>query len=530
MFDRHNQEEEEEEDHNQLYYQSKAASEKNITVMNIGDTPIDVFLQSFRSSGSEFISSAYLIQRSVETSTIDGSLYTSLAEDIFTLVETQISLLDEYLEASDLHKTDTGNAVIIDALLNIFRILFVKQTHYRDSFFSNVDSCVAAANDFLRMSDKTERLINVLQRRYYYLSWNTSTTKEKLSEWDITTGMVEEASSSLIDLFQKDAVLASQRSAMCIVRAVQWSSIPNQLFSIEWEDEMTHNEVAKSIIRIYNDYLSNLRHLLSADYLYHKVATALVRLTVCFYVQCFVLKADKARRYMNRPGRSNKKNKHAFSSPQRAVMRMTHDVDVFQEFFVDIARDNATLKKVAINELSTLKVILLECMSYATGQNGSDSLSEFIVVVHKRTGADANITRYFLSDIYVLLGSKNQYIAVENKVRNMKPDLDKMTERVEEKRLAGVGDVSNDGAETSFRLDKMLLALYEDKILQERLSLCGNFIADAKELGKKKKNHKIEEVLSDDESEGSSKEEKRKLKWHKHFDQLKRMIDDILIY
>jgi hypothetical protein len=109
----------------------------------------------------------------------------------------------------------------------------------------------------------------------------------------------------------------------------------------------------------------------------------------------------------------------------------------------------------------------------------------------------------------------------------MKADLQKITARVEEKRLAGVGGLSS-SADSSFRLDNVLKALYEDKILQERLSLCGNLIAGSRGFGKQKNNNRVKDVLSDEESDGSSGEEKLKLKWHERFDQLKRMIDDIL--
>jgi hypothetical protein len=301
----------------------------------------------------------------------------------------------------------------------------------------------------------------------------------------VTTEQVEQEASHLIDLYQQDAVLAAQRSSLYIIELIQQSDVPNQLFSYSWEEELTHNQVAKEIVQTYAGMLANLEPLIATEYLYHKVITALVRSTVCFYIQCFVMKADKARRYIENPTKRNK-TKHSFVNPPRAVMRMSHDTKVLEEFFLDVAQGNSTLRRIISNEMSLLKVVVLECMSYATGQNGSDTLEEFIVVVHKRTGADRDVTRHFLSDIYVLLGKqKKEYLSIESKVKSMKEELDNITLRVvEEKQQKAVVSERN-VTQTSFRLDKMLKMLYEDKILHEKMSLCGNLMVDMQNSTKK---------------------------------------------
>jgi hypothetical protein len=457
----------------------REASERSINVVTIGETPLDVFLQSFRNSGSEFVSSAYLLERSIDT--YGGSLSTSLPEDVFTLVDTQVCLLSEYLHSSGLSNTDTGDAVVVDAMLNVFRILHVKQRHYRDFFLRNVDSCIAASNDFLRMADKAEQVMEDMKDDYAQIFWSGSFSSHKptnLTEWDVTTDLLEQEASHLIDLYQQDAVLAAQRSALYIIESIQQSDIPNQLFSYAWEEEWTDNQVSKEIVQAYAEMLASLEPLIASEYLFHKVISALVRSTVCFYIQCFLMKADKARRHMGRPIRS--KTTHSFVNPPRAVMRMSHDTKVLEEFFLDVAQGNGTLRRIISNEMSLLKVVVLECMSYATGQNGSDTLAEFIVVVHKRTGADRDVTRHFLSDIYALLGKeKKGYLFIENKVNSMKEELDKITLRVKEERQPQqAGTSEGDALDSRLFLDKMLKMMYEEKILHEKLSLCGNLMAD----------------------------------------------------
>jgi hypothetical protein len=94
------------------------------------------------------------MKRQVRNSRISGALSTSLPEDVFTIVHSQTSLLDEYLISSQLLEHETGDAVLVDGLLSIVRSLWHKQTHYRNTFLVTLESSIAAANDFLRMIEK----------------------------------------------------------------------------------------------------------------------------------------------------------------------------------------------------------------------------------------------------------------------------------------------------------------------------------------------------------------------------------------
>ena len=190
-----------------------------------------------------------------------------------------------------------------------------------------------------------------------------------------------------------------------------------------------------------------------------------------------------------------------FESPNRALTRMKYDIEVFYDYFVDITGNNSGMKRLVTNELSVL-TLLLEFMSYAAGSQGSgtDSLEEFVVVVHKRTGADMTTTRNFLSDIYVLMdqdGSKHE--VVKKTIRNLQKDLDLVTERVNDKREA-FGSYRFDGSQivynrhqqetdtdsdtpeetACFRLDMMLKALYEERKVYKDSQVCGTFIDDVK--------------------------------------------------
>lgn len=343
-----------------------------------------------------------------------------------------------------------------------------------------------------------------------------------LSEWDVSTGLVEQEASGLLDRFGKDAVLASQRAAIYVLQSIQQSEIPHQLFTRCWEDELTHNEVAKALVRTYSDYLGDIRQSVSAEYLFHKVVGSLVRSTVCFYVQCLVLKADKVRLSSKRRGK--KRGEAAFLHPARVITRMTYDIQVFRDFFHGVAQHNSTLKRIVDSEFSVFTV-LLECMTYAAGRGATDSLADLVLVIHKRTGANSDITRFFLCDIYVLMGKKNDHLLVESTIRRMRDDLDMVTARMSEKREAFHGAEMSTPESAHFRLDQMLKAVYEDRLLQERLSLCGNLIGEVRGRGKTSfRDTQMVATEGRDESPGGSK-----LKWHNRLEQLKRMFGDSLM-
>lgn len=453
------------------------------------------------------------IQHPVHRSTIDGTLYTTLPEDVFTLIESQTNLLDEFLRLSNLSNTPTGDAVAVDGLRSILRIMNFKQMHYRESFLDDMESCIAASNDFMRMSERAENMMRDARKRYPQLGWDASNNETMLSEWDVTTGLVEQDASKLLDRFGTDAVLASQRAVLHLIHSIHQTDIPLQLFSRPWEDELTHNEVARAIIRSYNDSLLNIRQYLATEYMFQKVIASLVRSTICYYVQCLVLKADRLRR-------GKKAGEVAFLYPARAITRMTYDIQVFRDFFRGLAKHNSTLKRIVDDEFDVFNV-LLECMISASSRGAIDNMDEFILVIHKRTGANSDITRFFLSDIYVLIGNKNEHLLVEKSVRRLQKDLDIITSRMAEKRdafpaAAGSSAGSSTTSETShFRLDHMLQTVYEDRLLQERLSLCGNLFDEVRGLGGSKP---IAMTAGASEDPGRSS-----LKWPFGFDSLKRM-------
>jgi len=440
-------------------------------------TSLSGIIQRFRENNAHMISSAYLMssQDSVHRSIIDGSLFTTLVEDVFTLVHVQLSVLDEILVSANIATTDTGDALVADALLSIFRMILFRQIHYgRTSLFlCDVDSCIARANDYWRMGEKTSSMIqNVSEKHYNHLTWKAEKSKITLNDWDIAASLVKQEASNLIDRLNSDAVEASHRVAVCIIRAIQESDIPRELFSRHWEEDLTNNEIAKYIVRVYANYLSGMKQFFVSDCLYHKVLITLARCTICFYLKSFIFKASRVRSYNSWYG-NGKLCKEFFRSPRRALMRITHDIQVFQNFFLTFSGGSAALTKIISNEFSIFRLLILECSRYAVGQNSSESFQDFIIVIHKRTGADSGVTRHFLSDVFTLMSESELNHFMRDTICNMKDDLNRITETIEEEKNNNFPAQARNAESAYFQLDEMLKTAYEERILQENMTFCG---------------------------------------------------------
>jgi hypothetical protein len=403
----------------------------------------------------------------VHHSSVSGCLTTALPEDLFHLIGSQLSLLDDYLRAKCIISTETGDSVVIEAVLSIVRNLWYHHQTYRYTFLRDVESSIAAANDLMRMLDKVEEMMREVAHYFPRLHWEDQHghhQKKGDHDYYSTTTTVRREAADLASIFSSDAVNASQRAVSYIMINIQNSHISSDLFSREWEDIMTHNEVAISIVKTFEDYLSDIRNYIEHDFLYHKVISALVRATVCFYTQCFVKKAHKMRRVMNFDLTQQRAKKVAFLNPKRTITRITYDVQVFQDYFQSLTQSIPPLMRLVSDELSIF-VVLIECMWLAVGRTEGESLDEFVVVVHKRiSGANPAVTRHFLSDLWLLMGPKNEHLSIEKEIKTMEAELKLMSTRVKEE--APYRRTTIDQS-TCLRLDEVLRTLYEDKIIQE---------------------------------------------------------------
>ena len=424
----------------------------------------------------------------IRSSLTSSSLATALPEDVFALVEAQVTVLGEYINYNERENSgsyDMGK-VLVDGVSIILHTLQQKHSQFRDLLLDSLQACIAYANDFLRMLKKVDDLLVRITTTYSHLDWNDSNSSAP-------TQRLKEAASNLVALYGRDAVYASQRAANFIIQSRQ-GYVSEQLFSREWEDVWVHQEVAREMVRSFDSHLSSIHTWLENEYLYHKVVVALVRNTVSFYCLCLIRKAERIRRSKRKirmPGKAGNRSrtKHCFNSSSRAILRMSYDLETFQEYFNSISSENVALGRAISEELFVMGLVI-ECMGSAL-EEGS-AVDDFVVVVHKRTGANSDVTRHFLKDIWLLTKSSptsnehsNEQQKIDFAVRTMKAELEIISAKVNEKKTER-GQQSN-GYETAGRLDEVLRQAYEDKIMQEKSSVCGgilpnNMMDDAKNV------------------------------------------------
>ena len=404
----------------------------------------------------------------VRVSAISGALTTSLPEDVFHLVDTQLTLLHDFLVAKGIANKAPATSATVDAVRAIVSSLTYHHTRYRFMFLQNLESSIAFANDLMRMLEKKEGMQQRLNACFPRLEW------DDLKRGDSQTLMVRRELNQLASMYSDDATNACQRAVTFIMRSLQASRIPNELFSRDWEDVMVHNEVAVSIIKSVSDYLADIQGFVEHPFLYHKIIASLVRGIVCFYMQCLVKKAHTIRRVMKRDFSNTRAKRLAFMSGKRAVTRISYDVKVFHDFFQQVAEGHSVLSRLITDELFVF-VILIECMWLAVGRKHGN-LEEFILVVHQKiSGANSAVTRHLLSDVWLLLGDKDEYRSVEQEVRLMDLDLQRLSAGLRERESPNAGMASTiNSRSTSFKLDEVLKCLYEDRVAEEALSLCGS--------------------------------------------------------
>eukprot|EP01083_Nonionella_stella_P019568 54340_1 len=154
------------------------------------------------------------------------------------------------------------------AVCLIFSQLRAKQLSSRDRYLKDLETCCAAANDFQRMSEQVEDVVQDL-----------------IDQSDLFSSggmkMMEDSCGALVALYNRDSVFAAQRAHSFILEPI-WNAISDDLFGPNWEVELTHNELIMTLIRTLDDSMGSLETYL--DELFKKTLDALVAVTVVFYV------------------------------------------------------------------------------------------------------------------------------------------------------------------------------------------------------------------------------------------------------
>jgi hypothetical protein len=443
-------------------------------------------------------------------------------------------------EPSSLWETARGQELYCDATLAILECLIHTQKCVRPVFLSTLEHCCEAANDFVRLSDKMEQLLASFELAQAKdddddnnAGADGSGPNRVATVWNEYVALLAQDAVGAAERTHvfviRDFVAWHQhgrhrrhppRGRFGGDNKNNNVTTPATLFSYQWEVECTNNEIITSLLEDVcdRDYWSRIRRYLDADVLRNKALVALCRAVVCYYVRCLVERADSAVRGrhqnhqmlrrrakevlgMGQRLRGRQGGHHGgmggggggFLHSGRALRRMKDDIAIIKQYFVSKAHGNTTLTRILSNEVYILELIH-ECLEAASdlGQeedrdggsnnNSNDSdhlfLDSFIVVIHKRTGGDALVTRHFVGDLFLLVNHQERPL----QLTVLQQDLHLVTMRMEEvkrtKDGAG-GDPKNaakkkkNSAELSLvSVDQMLRAMYEDRIVQGMLPLC----------------------------------------------------------
>lgn len=391
----------------------------------------------------------------------EGALTTSLPEDVFSLLQSDANVLQDIVFDNDddrIISLDSKTCITlwVDGMLHVLSVLKNIQTRTHLLFVTTLFDTCAAANDFLRMSELMEAFLEDLFSKFTFLSTVNDDENQLVLK-------LRDAGNGLVTLFSQDAVMAAERSQVFIMREIQTTSIATDFFSSDWEEEWTQNEVAMKMIEFFEDYLTRIKRYLISRYLYQKAVITAQKAMVCFYVRCLVKLAESlTRRWKHQERlRLHIRERKSFRSHDRALRRMADDVTLMKECFRERAEGNPTMLRIMSDDMAILELIL-ECLR----ATDSESLESFIVVMHKRTGADPLVTRFFVGDMWTLTTDKHGRSLINSTLENLYPDLQMVTIQMKEMTAVEEEDL------TFVRLDYMLKALYEDRVAQGILPAC----------------------------------------------------------
>lgn len=286
---------------------------------------------------------------------------TSLPEDVFALAGVQIRTIRERLTKK--------SVVLVDAVVMIFTAMQLKQRSSRNDFLVDLETCCAAANDFVRMTDMCDEIVDDLLE-------NTN-----LSSQDQTT--LQEVANELMRQYTNDAVYAAQSIHKYIFDPIQ-EDLSDKLFSQEWE-EMTNNEFALTIVRTVEDFMSDVEEWME-EVMVRKLVDGLVKAAINFYIKQLLLKAGK-------------KKGGSFSDPQRALDRINGDVKSIRSYFENMTDTFPALQRVINEEFDVMKTMF--ALFWLVANDGEEPENYFPSI--QKSVKNVDICRFVIGDFYHLI-------------------------------------------------------------------------------------------------------------------------------
>jgi len=311
-----------------------------------------------------------------KSQTSEGRLITSLCEDVYSLAGVQLRTIRERLTRR--------SEALVQAVGVIFKNLYEKQIASRNTFLLDFETCCAASNDFIRMSERCEEILSDL-----VAECNLSAEASE---------NLEEQSAVLLGLYSGDAVFAAQKVHLYIFEPIE-EAISEELFSPTWLDELTNNELALTLVRTLEDFMSDLEIFLD-ELTVGKTLDALVTATVNFYIKVLLTKSHNYK---------DNKNPYWPDNP-RALQRIRGDINTMKEYFESLAPSYPSLGRIIDSEFEVLDTIH-ELLSIGAGVSSSTD-RDFVIFLQKRV-KNLPITKLVAGDLWHLVKPQEEKLIYE---------------------------------------------------------------------------------------------------------------------
>lgn len=317
------------------------------------------------------LSGLFFSAEHTKSQTAEGRLVTSLCEDVFSIAGVQLRTIQQRLTRR--------SEALVQAVGVIFKNLYEMQVHCRDDFCNGLEECCGASNDFVRMSDKCEEIVQEIQ--------------DECNLSPASAESLEEQTAALLNLYSGDAVYAAQKTHVYCFEPIE-EELSEELFSAEWLDNLTHNESALTLVRTLDDFMVDLEMWLD-EVMVQKTVEAQITSSIIFYLKMLVSKSA-----------THKARTSFFSDNERALQRMRGDMQTIREYFTGQSESMPTLTRVIEREF-TLFEAMIEIMAIASGSSSSD-IQDFIFVMQKSI-RNVAITKFVIGDLYHLVNPADEY-------------------------------------------------------------------------------------------------------------------------
>ena len=257
-----------------------------------------------------------------------GQIISSLCTDVFTFLSMQLHTIQDH--SSPMHLDMLGEAACV-----IFAQLRSKQILYRDTFLESFDCAVAAANDFVQLSEKCEESTDAIKEtlrlhheKYvdnygYEAEQNQIEGENNNSMGQNIEDILDDCAAEVLKLYSVDAVFAAQSLHLFIFEPIS-EKIGPKLFTHEWAEVSTLNQEAQIIVTTLEDFWADLVRNMEKLIL-PKAMDAIVSATVSFYIRSLLDRANQ-----------HKSNVIPYwSDESRTLDRFEKDIDILQDFFLN---------------------------------------------------------------------------------------------------------------------------------------------------------------------------------------------------